>query len=377
MDEAQKLGMEILERAGIELGGDRPCDIHVHDDRFWERVMSDRELGLGESYQDGWWDANQLDEFIAEIQTQNLRSLVRPSPKLVLYEARNRLQNRQTVRRARRNARSHYDIGNDLYQKMLDRRMIYSCAYWADADDLDSAQEAKLDLICRKLRLEPGMRLLDIGCGWGGFARYVAELYDLHVTGITPASAQSEMAADLCRGLPVTIVRADYRDLGRKHAMEGHFDRIVSIGMLEHVGPRNYERFFETCRTLLIPDGMMLHHTIGSLVSKVATDPWFDRYIFPGGLVPSLAQISGAAERDWVIEDVHNFGPYYDPTLMAWHAKISAAWDDLPAYDARFHRMWNYYLLSSAGSFRARALQLFQIVFTRNRRRSGLYRSQR
>ena len=367
VDKARDLGHEILDTAGIEVGGDRPQDIAVYDDRFWARVLADRELGLGESYQEGWWDANQLDEFIAEVQALDLRSLVRPKPALTLQILMAQTRNRQTVRRARQNAGAHYNIGNDLYERMLDGRMIYSCGYWHRAADLDEAQEHKLELICRKLHLEPGMRLLDIGCGWGGFARYAATEHGAQVTGVTPAGEQARLARDVCADLPVDIRECDYRDV------RGRFDRIVSIGMMEHVGPRNLKTFFRRCDDLLAAEGMMLHHTIGSLESKNHTDPWFDKYIFPGGVVPSLAQISAATEKDWVIEDVHNFGPYYDRTLMAWHRNVTAAWADLPAYDERFRRTWDYYLLSSAGSFRARALQLWQIVFTRSRRRSNVY----
>ena len=367
LDKARDLGREILHTAGIEVGGDRPQDIAVHDDRFWARVLADRELGLGESYQEGWWDANHLDEFIAEVQAVDLRSLVRPSPTLALRILQAQARNRQTVRRARRNAGAHYNIDNDLYERMLDNRMIYSCGYWRHAADLDEAQEHKLELICRKLHLEPGMRLLDIGCGWGGFARFAAAEHGALVTGVTPAEEQARLAREICAGLPVDIRECDYRNV------QGRFDRIVSIGMMEHVGPRNLKTFFQRCNNLLAEDGMMLHHTIGSLESKNHTDPWFDKYIFPGGVVPSLAQISSATEKDWVIEDVHNFGPYYDRTLMAWHRNVTEAWDDLPAYDERFRRTWDYYLLSSAGSFRARGLQLWQIVFTRSRRCSGVY----
>ena len=367
LDKTRNLGLEILHNAGIEVGGDQPRDIAVHDDRFWARVVAERELGLGESYQDGWWDANQLDEFIAEVQALDLRSLVRPRPGLALHIAKAHATNRQTVRRARRNAGAHYNIGNDLYERMLDKRMIYSCGYWRRAHDLDQAQEDKLDLICRKLSLEPGMKLLDIGCGWGGFARFAASEHGVTVTGVTPARQQARVARDVCAGLPVEIQECDYRDA------QGRFDRIVSIGMMEHVGPRNLKTFFERCNDLLSGDGVMLHHTIGSLESKNHTDPWFDKYIFPGGVVPSLGQISSACERDWVIEDVQNFGPYYDRTLMAWHRNVTEAWEELPAYDERFRRTWDYYLLSSAGSFRSRALQLWQVVFTRSRRRSEVY----
>ena len=192
------------------------------------------------------------------------------------------------------------------------------------------------------------MRLLDIGCGWGGFAYFAATRYDVHVTGISPAIEQVELARTTTAGLRVKIEQADYRDVS------GQFDRITSIGMMEHVGPRNLDTFFASCDRLLTHDGMMLHHTIGSNVSKRHTDPWFDKYIFPGGVLPSMAQIASAAEETWSIEDVHNFGPDYDRTLMAWHANISDRWDKIPHYDEQFRRTWEYYLLASAAGFRTR-----------------------
>ncbi len=380
--DAKSTGLELLEAAGVAVGGDAPRDIHVHDDRLWERILKDRELGLGESYMDGWWDADQLDEFLTVVQTADLRSMVTPSPRLLVMGLKATIMNQQSKARARRNARAHYNIGNDLYERMLDRRMIYSCAYWrdvaedagldsgAESDDsagsgcaaLDLAQEAKLDLICRKLGLEAGMTLLDIGCGWGGFAQFAAERYQVEVTGISPAEEQTTHARRRCSGLPVRIVQADYRDL------DGTFDRITSIGMMEHVGPKNLSTFFDKCRELLDPDGMMLHHTIGSNDWRTSGDPWFDRYIFPGGVLPSLGRISKAAQSHWTIEDVHNFGPYYTRTLLAWDANISSRWHEIPHYDERFRRMWHYYLMSSAAGFRARAIQLWQIVFTRSKR---------
>ncbi len=365
--DAEQFVCETLAGIGITVGGDGPADIQVHDDRTYRRVIRDRELGLGESYQEGWWDANQLDEFLATAQEANLRDIVRPSLALLKLVAASRLSNRQTVRRAARNASAHYDIGNDLYERMLDKRMIYSCGYWREAGDLDSAQEAKLDLICRKLRLERGMRVLDIGCGWGGFAQFAAERYDVHVTGISPAIEQVKLARERTSGLPIRIEQADYRDL------DGTFDRIVSVGMMEHVGPRNLPTFFERCDQLLDGDGMMLHHTIGSNESKTHTDPWFDKHIFPGGVLPSLSQIAAAAEKVWSVEDVHNIGPDYDRTLMEWHRNISDRWHEIPHYDEHFRRTWDYYLLGSAAAFRVRALQLWQVVFTKSKRRHPVY----
>ena len=267
------------------------------------------------------------------------------------------LFNRQTTRRAKSNASSHYDIGNDLYEHMLDKNMIYSCAYWKSATNLDDAQEAKLELICQKLHLKKGMALLDIGCGWGGFAAYAAKRYGVRVTGITPAAEQVRLARERTKGLPVTIEQKDYREIS------GKFDRIVSIGMLEHVGPKNYAVFFERCKEMLKGDGIMLHHTIGNNRSVNRTAPWMDKYIFPGGVVPSLAQIARSVEKQLVIEDLHNFGPYYDKTLMAWHENFVKNYPQLKdKYDERFYRMWNFYLLTCAALFRTRNMQLWQIV---------------
>ena len=353
-----RVGQELLDAAGIERGGSNPWDIQVHDDRVFERALRDRELGLGESYMDGWWDAEALDEFLVKVLLADLRAHIKSNPEVLWLAAKAKLANRQSLRRAKANASAHYDTGNDLFERMLDRRMIYSCAYWREAGDLDAAQEAKLDLICRKLQLEPGMSLLDIGCGWGGFAAFAAERYGVSVTGVSPAIEQVKVARERCRDLDVRIEQLDYRDV------TGSFDRIVSVGMMEHVGPKNFGEFFQKCRELLRPDGLMLHHTIGANHDNTHTDPWYDTYIFPGGVVPSLAQIATGARERWAIEDVHNFGPDYDRTLQAWSANIEARWAEIPSYDERFRRMWHYYLMSSAASFRVRNLQLWQVVFS-------------
>ena len=366
---AERLGRQLLEAAGLELDGPNPWDPQIHDDRLWQRALKDRELGLGEAYQDGWFDVEALDEMLTRIVTTDLKSQVKISPRLVAIAAQQLITNQQTRRRARKNAGAHYDIGNDLFERMLDKRMIYSCGYWRNAGDLDSSQEAKLDLICQKLGFEPGLTVLDIGCGWGGFAQFAASRYGVEVTGISPAAEQIPMARERCAGLPVEIRQMDYRDV------EGSFDRIVSIGMMEHVGTRNLAGFFTKCSELLTSDGVMLHHTIGSNESTNRLDPWFDKYIFPGGVLPSIKQIAHAAEPGWVIEDVHNFGPDYDRTLMTWSANITAAWDELPNYDEHFRRTWHYYLMGSASSFRSRTIQLWQIVFRRARVRSGVYQS--
>lgn len=361
MRDAKAFCIDLLADVGVEVGGSAPIDIAVHDERFYTRVLADRELGLGESYQAGWWDANQLDAFLSVVIANDIASLVRPSASLLAATVRAKVSNRQSTSRAAENASAHYDIGNDLYEAMLDERMIYSCGYWAHADNLDDSQVAKLDLVCRKLDLAQGMRVLDIGCGWGGFAEYAAERYGVQVLGISLAQEQVRVAKERTKHLDVEIRLQDYREL------TGTFDRIVSIGMFEHVGPKNYADFFDCCSKLLSAEGMMLHHTIGGLDSRMQSDPWVDKYIFPGGVLPSIAQVGAASEHDWVLEDLHNFGPDYDTTLMCWYRNVVAAWPDLPTYDERFRRTWEYYLLSSAAGFRTRSLQLWQLVFRRSR----------
>ena len=357
--------------ADIKINGDRPWDIHVHDERTYQRIISHGSLGAGEAYMKGWWDCESLDEMFTRILATGINEAVETRGVLKLVIAA-RLQNLQTPKRSIDVAQKHYNISPNLYADMLDERMIYSCGYWANATTLNEAQEHKLDLVCRKLRLEPGMEVLDIGCGWGGAAKFAAERYGVKVTGITISSEQGATAKAVCKGLPVNIVVDDYRTL------RGKYDAIFSIGMFEHVGYKNYETYFDVVSHLLKPDGLFLLHSIGTNLSVTMTDPWIERYIFPNSMLPSAAQITAAYEKKFVMEDWHNFGPDYDTTLMQWHKNFVEAWDNGFAdeysdeYDDEFFRMWNYYLLSSAGSFRSRANQLWQILFSANGIRGGL-----
>jgi cyclopropane-fatty-acyl-phospholipid synthase len=354
----------LAETADIRLDGDRPWDIQVHDERLFQRVLAHGTLGLGEAYMDGWWDSPALDQLVCKAQTSDLPTKL-VSPTTLIRVAQAKVMNLQSSRRAFTIGERHYDIGNDLYRRMLDSRMIYSCGYWREATTLDAAQEAKLMLIANKLGLEAGMRVLDIGCGWGGAAQFFAEKFGCRMVGVTVSREQASLARERCAGLPVDIRLLDYRELDER------FDRVYSIGMFEHVGVKNYATYMDVVRRCLSdPDSLTLLHTIGGLRSRNQTDPWIERYIFPNSMLPSIAQIAKAAEGRLVIEDLHNFGPYYDATLTAWKANVDAAWSELEAgnerYDTRFKRMWDWYLLSSAGSFRARKLQLWQFVLSRD-----------
>jgi len=360
MEKLKKTAEGILSLAGIEINGTHPWDIHVHNDNFYRRVLTQGSLGLGESYMDAWWDCEKLDQFIYRILRANLEDKVKQNWKLLLSVLVARIFNIQSKRRAFQIGEKHYDLGNDLFKNMLDERMVYSCAYWKSAHTLDEAQENKLDLICQKIGLQSGMRILDIGCGWGSFAKYAAEKYGVTVVGITVSKKQVALGKILCRGFPVEIRLQDYRDVNES------FDHIVSLGMIEHVGYKNYRTYMRCVHKCLKDDGLFLLHTIGGNESVTSPEPWTNKYIFPNGLLPSIKQIGAAIEGLFVMEDWHNFSVDYDRTLMAWHRNFENSWDTVKLhYDERFYRMWRYFLLSSAGSFRARKNQLWQIVLSK------------
>ncbi|HET7586664.1 MAG TPA: cyclopropane fatty acyl phospholipid synthase [Gammaproteobacteria bacterium] len=357
---------ELLRSADIEIDGSRPWDIRVHDPRLYARTFAEGSMGLGEAYMDGWWDCARLDEFFTRLLGARIDARVL-TWKDGLRSLEARLFNQQSRSRSFEIGRRHYDNGNRLYERMLDKHMMYSCGYWKDAQTLDEAQEAKLDLICRKLDLKPGMRLLDIGCGWGGMVKFAAERYGVEAVGVTVSEQQANYARESCRDLPIDIRLEDYRNI------EGRFDRIVSIGMFEHVGYKNYRTYMETARRLLADDdGLFLLHCIGTNTSVNKTDPWIARYIFPNSMLPSARQITTAIEGLFIFEDWHNFGPDYDPTLMQWLHNFRVHWNELKNdYDNRFYRMWTYYLQASAGTFRCRRSQLWQVLLSPRGVRGG------
>jgi cyclopropane-fatty-acyl-phospholipid synthase len=354
----------LLAEADIRIGGERPWDMRINHPKAVEYILARGSLGLGESYMEGWWDCAQLDDFVARLLAARLDERV-GSAVLLLQSVRARLFNLQSLRRAWRVGEAHYDIGNDFFEAMLDGRMAYTCGYWPSATTLDEAQLAKLDLVCAKLGLQPGMRLLDIGCGWGSLMRHAAERYQVSCVGLTISRAQAELGEQRCKGLPVEFRLVDYRDFAGDGKTAERFDRVASLGMFEHVGHKNHRAFFSVARRCLREDGLLLLHTIGKNRRGTATDPWIDRYIFPNGDLPSLGQVADASEDRFVIEDVHNFGADYEQTLLAWHERFEGAWPQFAAhYGERFRRMWRYYLLACAGSFRVRANQLWQIVLS-------------
>jgi cyclopropane-fatty-acyl-phospholipid synthase len=349
---------ELIGSASITVDGKKPWDIRVHDPRLYSKAMLQGNLGLGESYMDGWWDCDDLESLFFRLLSANvgrrLFTLCGTAGAMAGL-----LFNLQKPSRAFTVGTSHYDAGNDLFRAMLDPMMIYSCAYWNGATSLEKAQENKLRLVFDKLDIKPGMKVLDIGCGWGGAAKFAAENYGAEVVGVTVSKEQADLARDVCRGRNVEIQLTDYREL------EGSFDRIFSLGMIEHVGYKNYRTFFRTARRCLKPEGRLLVQTIGVNEPSSCTDPWISKYIFPNSMIPSASQIAPAYEHSFVLEDWHTFSFDYALTLRAWHQNFTHRWPELKTtYDSRFYRMWRYYLLSCAGAFRARAIQLWQVLLT-------------
>lgn len=357
-DSLKQRATALLELAGIYIDGDSPTDLRVHDERLYSRVFAHGSLGFGEAYMDGWWDTDDLPGLFTRLLNSRLDQELKSLDTLITH-LKARFINLQRGNNAYEIGRAHYDLGNDLFEAMLGKRLVYSCGYWASAENLDDAQVAKLDLICRKLRLLPGQRVLDIGCGWGEALKYAAERYGVEGVGVTVSKEQAEYARTLCAGLPIDIRLQDYRELDEP------FDAIFSIGMFEHVGALNYRVYFETARRCLRDDGLFVLHSIGSNSAPSHPDPWIEKYIFPNSMIPAAPQVAEAIQDLFVMEDWHNFGQDYDRTLTAWRTNFDSAWPRLSAsYESRFRRMWHLYLGVSAAVFRSRRNQLWQLTLS-------------
>jgi len=270
---------DMLASADIQTNGDRPWDLQIHNPDVYQRILREGLLGLGESYVEGWWDCPNLDEFFTKIFRSNLYDPIDRDLATVLETAKAKLWNMQSLNRSFQIGKHHYDLENELYQLMLDSRMTYTCGYWKTAQNLEDAQAAKLDLICQKLQLKKGMTLLDIGCGWGSLMKYAAEKYEVSCVGLTVSQEQIKLGEELCKGLPVKFILQDYRQFDEQ------FDRVASVGMIEHVGHKNYRVFMEKVNCCLKSDGLFLLHTIGNNSTKFYIDRWIDKYIFPNALL--------------------------------------------------------------------------------------------
>lgn len=355
----EKFFRELLDLAEIELNGPNPWDMQLNDSNVIKEILARGNLGLGETYMKGQWYVDSLDEFFFRLLRAQLHQKVKPS-KLFFHAIQFKLFNKQTSRKSFEVGERHFNIGNDFYEAMLDKRMAYTCGYWLNAKNLNQAQENKLELICQKLNLEPGMRLLDIGCGWGSLMGYAAEKYEVECVGLTVSSEQAKLGEQKYKNLPIEFRLQDYREINEQ------FDVIASVGMFEHVGRKNYKTYMDVAKRCLKDEGLFLLHTIGKNNTQSTPDPWIDRYIFPNGDLPSAKQIAQALEGSFIIEDWHNFGADYDKTLMAWNDNFESNWPTFQSdYGNEFYRMWRYYLLSCAGAFRARDIQLWQLVLSK------------
>jgi len=369
---------KLLSPAGVEINGNQPWDPQLHDKTAYDKILGGGTLGIGDAYVDGLWDSDELDELISRVLGADLHRSIAMSPQLIASTAMARIVNMQSRRRSKEVATAHYDLPSELYESFLDPNMQYTCGYWREADDLNEAQRNKMDLIARKLGITAGMKVLDIGFGWGQLANYFAQEHGAEVTGITISETQHRYAKEHFDSPDYKLM--DYRELD----MPEHFDRVTAIGVIEHVGYKNYRPFMQTVRNLLNQDGMFLLQTIGNTKTTVTGDAWLSRYIFPNGMTPSEVQLATAAEGVLLKEDGHSFGSDYDKTLMAWFDNFNANWPGLEGrmidesrpelghYDEHFYRTWKYYLLMCAGSFRSRkAMQLWQNVYSKNGIRGG------
>jgi cyclopropane-fatty-acyl-phospholipid synthase len=373
--------VKALADAGIRINpaNPEPWDLLVRDEKqFARRVLSPFKNGLtelGDMYVDGVWECEDISGFFHRCLSSGLNARFYHSLPNVLQYWAGRLFNRQTKPRSARDIASHYNLG-PVFEVTLDPTMAYTCAYWKEGvSNLADAQLAKYDLCCRKLGLEPGMKLLDTGCGWGGLLKYAAEHHGIGSgLGVTLSKDQVAIGMERCKDLPVTLLLKDYRDV------DGQFDRVSSIGMMEHVGPKNYRAYCQKVHGVLKPGGLFLMHTFGNInASPTLRTPeveWVTNHIFPGLVNPSYGQIAAASDGLFTVMDVQEFGAYYDPTLMAWHDNFEKGWSSIKhLYDERFYRMWRYYLLICAGAFRSGNFRLWQTVFGKGY--EGVYQAAR
>lgn len=351
---------DICLKAGITINGTASFDIKVYNEKLYSRIIQGGSLALGDSYVEGWWDSDCLDETLSKIISAQESIKILPFSFKVQI-AKSKILNMQTKLLAKRVAQQHYDLSNDFYALMLDPFMQYTCGYWQNATTLNQAQEDKLDQICKKLKITQKDHVLELGCGFGGFAKFAAERYGCSVVGYNISKEQLKWARDWTKSLPIEFIEKDYREAS------GSFDKVVSIGLCEHVGYKNYSTLMHTVHRCLKDGGLFLLHSIGGNISAVTTDAWLEKYIFPGSVMPSPSQITKSFEDLFILEDWHNFGVDYDKTLMAWYDNFNLNWSTIMqmGFDQKFYRMWKYYLLLCAASFRVRKNQNWEIVLSK------------
>ncbi|XP_021964854.2 cyclopropane-fatty-acyl-phospholipid synthase [Folsomia candida] len=362
-----------LDQVGITINKGGPCDIKnrnfmTSQDTVYIRAINEGILGFGESYMDGDWDAEDIPAVFYKIFANDapiLRMFMNPWNRF-LYYMQFSFFNLQTKQRVYDVAKIHYDLGNEFFENMLDSTMNYTCGYFKDTDNLEKAQLAKMDFVAAKLGIKQGMTVLDIGCGFGGMARHLAINYGATVTAVTISKEQATFAQQACRGLPVTVKVMDYRDVS------GTYDRVVSLGDLEHIGPANYGTFFKTVSRCLKEDGLCLIHCMGNYHDVMPhQEPFSAKYVFPGACLPYYTEVMGSLQNLFLIEDWHNFGNDYNLTSVAWRDNFIRNWPKLQQldkikYDDRFYRMWTFYLGVAIALYKARKIQLWQIVLSKH-----------
>ncbi len=348
-----------LRRADVRIDGDRPHDIRVLDPRFYGDVLRRGSLGFGECYVRRWWDADDVEELAFRLIRSGVYSLSSAVPGLP-RDLRDMFANQQTRRLATRVADEHYSMGNDVFFAFLGGVRNYSCGIFDGDADLDAAQTRKLAKISSLLDLRPGERLLDVGGGWGELSRHAAAAHGCEVTHVNLSDEQIRHASALCTDLSVRVEKRDWRDV------EGRFDKIAVIAMLTHVGPKNYRRFMQRMHDRLEPGGLMLIETVGTRHAAVRCEAWLDKYIFPGGVVPTRRQILGAADGLFDETRFESSGEHYVQTLRCWQENFERNWTDLSSrYDEERRRIFNYFFQSIGGAFRAGYVDHWHILLRR------------
>jgi cyclopropane-fatty-acyl-phospholipid synthase len=356
-----------LNECEIQIDGANQGDIIVKDDRFYSMCINYGELGFGESYMYGYWDSKNLYETLYngiknchKVSYMNLNSIA------FNRYFNNMFYNNQTIDKASADVQAHYNKGNDLYERMLDKtNMQYTCGFFQDTNDLETAQIQKLNIIAQKLNLKPGEKLLDIGCGWGNLINFMTTNYGVKGIGITISSEQLKFCKEKYKdNKNAEFLLIDYRNIPD----DMKFDKIVSVGMFEHVGKKNFEEYFDIVYKHLNDDGLALIHTMGQqskMINATAHSEWIDKYIFPGGEIPDWEDLSKIISKRFFIHDWHNFGKYYARTFEAWYNNINKRWNEIPNYNEEFRRMWNFYLVSFIVNFDLCRLLLFQILISK------------
>jgi len=351
---------QVFEGAGVRCNGSRLFDPQILDDRFYTACATRGTLGFGESYVANWWACDDLEELAYRLTVSRINQVGRFAPLLAMSYLVSLLRNNQTLERSRRVADRHYNIGNDLFFSFLGRYRNYSCALFEGTESLDAAQKAKMERICELLELSERDHLLDVGGGWGHLARHAALQHGCTVTSINIADEQITYAREMCAGLPVDVRKCDYRQL------TGRYTKAAVVAMFTHVGSKNHRTFFECIHRCLPEGSRLVMETVGSSHSNVTLEPWTERHIFPGGVVPSLRQIDHAASGLFVRGYTREFGSHYVLTLRAWYDNLMAAWPELSTrYSESTLRTFEYFFLTVAGTFRAGRLKHWHLVMSK------------